>query len=217
VGAASAEDGRGWIPLELAFRSSSPMVGKMIACLVTAFPDGALSRTQANADSMLHQACYQQIILSNPHAAKMVKILLAFHPETAYSVNKFSQTALHIAAMTDAPQAVEIMEDIIMRYPKALLLADHLGNTPMHIAASVNNRSGIRKLVERSFRRPQHLQNDFAQFPMDCTMNRKILKALVVTPQSSSKAFNWSVTILCTAVHMAVNGLILVHYWHHVL
>ena len=170
---------------------------------------------------MLHQSCSQHVVLSNTRALTMVKALLAFHPETAHAVNAFSQLPIHVAAMTESPQAIDIMDQLIRCYPKGLLHGDHVGNTPMHIAASVNNIAGVRKLVEHSFRQAQHLHNFHTQFPMDCTMNRQVLQALVAPQSATFKTgeplYMRLVMMLCTAMLMAANGLILMHYWLQVL
>ena len=55
AGAARAEDGFGHLAVELAFVSRSPAVGMVIACITTAFPDGALCEGGADGNTMLHQ------------------------------------------------------------------------------------------------------------------------------------------------------------------
>jgi len=52
AGAARAEDGFGHLPVELAFVSRSPAVGMVIACITTAFPDGALCEGGADGNTV---------------------------------------------------------------------------------------------------------------------------------------------------------------------
>ena len=156
----------------------------VIACITTAFPDGALCEGGEDGNTMLHQGCSTEVVLSNPQAIKMVKALLAFHPETASVPNARLQTPLHVIALTEAPQAIDIMQELIERYPKGLMELDENGNTPMHLAAQVNNISGVRILVKHSFRQPQHLRNLQGRYPMDMTKSRQVIKALTTSPQS---------------------------------
>ena len=87
AGAARSPDGFGHLPVELAFNSKSTAIGMVIACITTAFPDGALCEGGSDGNTMLHQGCSQEVVLSNAQAVKMVKALLAFHPETASATN----------------------------------------------------------------------------------------------------------------------------------
>lgn len=190
----------------------------VIACITTAFPDGALCEGGSDGNTMLHQGCSQEVVLSNAQAVKMVKALLAFHPETASATNLRKRLPLHVISLTDAPQAIDIMEELIERYPRGMLQRDADGNTPMHLAAAVNNIHGVRKLVEHSFRQPQHLQNSHNRFPMDCTKNRSVIKALTAPPQAMGefkKREKWYVkvaTVGSSLLLMTCNALILIHY-----
>ena len=218
AGAARSPDGFGHLPVELAFNSKSTAIGMVIACITTAFPDGALCEGGSDGNTMLHQGCSQEVVLSNAQAVKMVKALLAFHPETASATNLRKRLPLHVISLTDAPQAIDIMEELIERYPRGMLQRDADGNTPMHLAAAVNNIHGVRKLVEHSFRQPQHLQNSHNRFPMDCTKNRSVIKALTAPPQAMGefkKREKWYVkvaTVGSSLLLMTCNALILIQY-----
>jgi hypothetical protein len=219
AGAARSQDGYGQLPVELAFVSKSPSVGMVIACITTAFPDGALCEDGEGGDTMLHYGCSSEVVLSNKQALKMVKALLAFHPETASATNARLRIPLHVIALTDAPQANDIMEELIERYPRGLLQTDKDGNTPMHLAAAVNNIRGVRTLVTHSFSQPQHLHNENNRLPMDVTKNRQVIKALS-TPPLRMKAFRkrerWYVkvaTVASSLLLMATNGVILSHFY----
>ena len=67
------------------------------------------------------------------------------------------------------------------------MAVDKDGNTPMHLAAAVNNITGVRTLVQHSYRQPQHMQNVKGQFPMDSSKNRTVIKALTAPPDKRFK------------------------------
>ena len=188
-----------------------------MACITTAYPDGVLPVGSKDGNSMLHHACSQQVVISNKQAVKIVKALLAFHPETAHITNAQKQIPLHTIALTDAPHATEIMDELIQRYPKGLLSVDVHGNTPLHLAASVNNVTGVRTLVQYSFRQPQFLPNSQQQFPLDCTTNRRVMKTLIASPPSQLDAHeslcNTTLMISSTLALLAVNTLLMMQYW----
>jgi ankyrin repeat protein len=221
AGAARAEDGLGYLPIEIAFRSVSPVVGMVIACITTAFPDGALCEGGFGGNTMLHHGCSQEVLLSNKQAMKMVKALLAFHPETAHVANEQLRLPLHVVALTEVSQAIDIMQELIDRFPQGLMKADMDGNTPMHLAAKVNNLAGVQVLVEKSFRRPQHMQNKQGKFPMDLTRNRAVLKALTTPPTSMDLFYKREPlhvrvsVVLASLLLMTSNGILLSNYWNH--
>ena len=157
------------------------------------------------------------MVLSNKQALKMVKALLAFHPETAHVTNARGRLPLHVIALTEAPQANDIMLELIERYPRGLMQVDVDGNTPMHLAAAVNNITGSRTLVEHSYRQPQHIQNFKGRFPMDCSKNRSVIKALTHSPDKKFKkreALSTQIfAVVSTLFLLGINGVILANYF----
>jgi hypothetical protein len=156
--AARAEDGLGYLPIEIAFRSVSPVA------------DG----------------CSQEVLMSNKQVTKMVKALLAFHPETAHITNEQFHLPLHVVALTELSQAIDIMQELIDRFPQGLMMQKKQGKFPMDLT---RNRAVLKALTTP----PTSMDHFYKKEPLHVCVSVVLASLLLITS----------------------NGILLSNYWNH--